>query len=143
MPGLLNTKEGAVWLAGVVQGELALSKLRAYKSDFVPNASSTRADFVANECDFSGYPAGGITLTAFLDPGFDPNGGASIQSPAVQFAVATATPIVPNVVGGVWIETAAGDFVNYGALDPDEGAMQVVGDILPVSLNLVYGKNPT
>lgn len=141
MAGLLNTKEGAVNLAALVQGNLALCKVRLYQSSFTPTSTSSKADFVAAEANFSGYPAGGIAMTAWLDPGFNPNGGASIQSPAIQFALATATPIVPNEIGGMWIETAAGDFWNYGALDNPK-SMAVVGDILPIDATLVYGLNP-
>lgn len=99
---------GSVFLATLTQSALALSVVRLYQSFFTPNVNTTLAELEAAEADFSGYVA--ETLTAWNDPMLSPGGGASIASEYVQFQ--TADPVVvPNDIGGAWIETAGGVLV--------------------------------
>lgn len=139
MAAVQTPRSGAIELATNVQTVLAASKLRLWVAGFAPTVTTTKAEFVAEEADFSGYPAGGITITAFADPILDPNGGASINGGVQQFVVVTATPIVPNSIGGWWLEDSAGVVWYFGALDSPKN-MQVVGDGLPLSITLGYGQ---
>lgn len=87
---------------------LALSKVRLFQSSLVPTPSTTKTELVAAEADYDDYPAGGEGITAFLAPILNPAGGASISAPTVQFDVTSAAPAVTNLIGGAWLEDAAG-----------------------------------
>lgn len=87
---------------------LALSKVRLYQNTLNPNPSTTKTELVAAEADYDDYPAGGEAITAFLAPVLNPAGGASISAPTVQFDVTSAAPVVTNLIGGAWLEDAAG-----------------------------------
>jgi hypothetical protein len=122
------TLEAAIKKANIMKAALAASKLRAYQATFTPSPNSLLADFVAAECDYSGYTAGGETITAFGAPYLDPSGGATIAAPSIQFQGAAATPFVTNGIGGFWIETSTGALVTYWPLpapinitSPDSG----------------------
>ena len=112
--------EATLWLAGLTQTELALSKLRLWQDGEVsPSIATTRAELVAAEADYTGYTAGGEALTAWFSPLNNPIGGSSIDSPKVQFD--TASPYtVSNTIGGWWVETAAGDLVVIGEVAVDD-----------------------
>lgn len=106
--GAFYTLEATLQNATEKQTALALSKVRLFKSSLTPTPSTTKADLVAAECDYDGYTAGGEAITAFLDPLLDPAGGASITAPTVQFAWSHVATDVGNLVGGAWLEDAAG-----------------------------------
>lgn len=127
----------AIAIATLVQSELALSKIRLFKTGFTPSPSTTLAELEAEEVAFTGYPAGGETVTAFLDPVLNPLGGASIDWPTVQFA--SASPYTTSdVAGGWWLEDATGTTVyaigTFAAPIPIGGA----GTGFPLSGSLVF-----
>lgn len=101
MPVPFFPDEACVKQANELKAILAGSKVRLFKSGFVPNTGTTRADLEANECDYSTYAE--KTITAWGDPIMSEYGGAQITAPTVQFSVTTA-PAVSNLVGGYWIE---------------------------------------
>jgi hypothetical protein len=125
------------WLAALVQDELAASKLRLWvDGELTPSIATTRAELVAAEADYTGYPAGGEALATWFDPLNNPLGGSSIDSPKVQFD--TATPYtVGNTIGGFWVETAAGDVVVIGQF-VNPIPMGAAGDGFPLSSSLVF-----
>lgn len=133
---------GALVLAGVVRTRLAASKLRLFKNTgYMPNVSSTLAEMTAIEADFSGYPAGGATLTAWLAPLLNPLGGASIESGLVQFQVVPPTPpdpIVPNVIGGWFVVDSTGALITAGNF-PNGVSMVADGMGIPMNVQLVFG----
>lgn len=118
MNELLYSLSGCEVIAALVQTELALSKLRLFKSTLEPTPATPLADFVTDEADFTGYPAGGETITAWLDPILATPSGYSIQSTMEQFVV--GDPVVTgNVIGGWFLESAGGDLIAYGTFgDP-------------------------
>jgi hypothetical protein len=125
------------FIAGLVQTELALSKLRLFKSTITNVGSgTTRAQLLAAECDFTGYPAGGKSITAFLDPLLAPLGGSSIDWPTQQFAAADPYT-VGDVVGGWWIETATGDLIACGTFT-EPIPIGEAGQGFPLSGSLVF-----
>lgn len=129
--------EATQFIAALVQAELALAKLRLFKSTITNVGSGTTRDvLLAAECDFTGYPAGGKTITAFLDPLLAPIGGSSIDWPTQQFAAADPYT-VGNVVGGWWIETAGGDLIACGTF-PDVISVGAAGQGFPLSGSLVF-----
>ncbi len=128
---------GTLEIASGVQTMLALSKLRLFKSTLSPGVTTTKAQLLAEEADFTGYPAGGETVTAFLSPGLYPLGGASISAPTEQFATTDPT-IVGNLIGGWWLENAGGDVIAIGTF-PSPVPMQTPFQILPITITLVFG----
>lgn len=127
----------ALAIAALVQTELALSKLRLFKNGFTPSVSTTRAELIAEEADFTGYPAGGSAITAFLDPILNPLGGASIDWPTEQFAPASPFT-VGNVIGGWWIEDAGGTLVYAIGTFAAPIPMNAAGQGLPLAGSLVF-----
>lgn len=115
MNELLYSLTGSAFLADLMQTALAASKLRLFKSTLVPVPETPLADFVTDEADFTGYPAGGATLTAWLDPILmpPPGSGYQIQSPMSQFATANPTT-VGNVIGGWFLVETGGALIAYG-----------------------------
>lgn len=127
--------------AGVLKTALAASKLRLYKNALVPDVNTTKAMFEANEADYDGYTAGGVTVTAFLGPGLNPGGGADIISPVNYFAWTHDTDDVGNMIGGWWLELAAGAvyaYTNY----PSPIGMAKAGDVIPQVIQFTEGDNP-
>jgi hypothetical protein len=108
--GFLNSS-GALAIAALVKTALASSELRLFNAGEIelgPETTVTELDAV--ECTFSGYTAGGLTITAFNDP-LSVGNGAQIVSPLVQFNFVTPAdpdPPVTGTVGGWYLVTAAG-----------------------------------
>jgi len=123
-------------IAELVRAELALSKLRLFQDGFVPSVSTVSADLVAAEADYTGYTAGGETITAWLAPLLNPLGGASIDMPTEQFA-AVAPYTVGNVIGGWWIEDAAGVVYAIGTF-AEPIPVGAAGQGFPMAVTLVF-----
>lgn len=122
--------------AAEMQTVLALSKVRLFKSTFVPTVATVKADLTGNEVAFTGYPAGGAAITAFLDPVLNPAGGASISAPTVQFDVGPAPITATDIAGGFWLEDAAGLVRLIGTFAAPV-PLEVLGQGFP--LNLLLG----
>ena len=128
---------GALAIAGLVQTALVGAKLRLFLNNVgVVGPTTTRQELINDEADFTGYPAGGAEIEAFMNPLLNPAGGASIDWPTVQFA--SASPYtVGNVIGGWWVETAGGQMIACGTFPagiPIGGA----GTGFPLSGSLVF-----
>lgn len=132
---IFRTNAACLVTAGELQTAFALSKMRLFKSTFIPTVTTTKAQLEAEEVDFTGYPAGGATITAWLAPLLDPAGGASITAPTVQFAV-TGPVTATDIVGGFWLEDASGDVRLVGSL-VNPIPMESVGQGFPVNLKEV------
>jgi hypothetical protein len=132
-PFFPNSRAEAV--ATAAQTELALSVVKLFKAGFVPTVNTLVAELDAEECDFDDYaPA---TITAWLDPATATDGGWRITAPTVQFLCAAAQ-VTPNLVGGFWIELAAGDVVLIQQFDED-APMAEAGDSIQLTPTVVYG----
>jgi hypothetical protein len=126
-----------VWLAELVQTELALSKLRLWQDgEIIPSIATTRAALVAAEADYTGYTATGETLTAWFAPLNNPVGGSSIDSPKEQFAAASPFTVA-NVIGGFWVETAGADLVVIGVFETPV-PVGAAGQGFPLSVSLIF-----
>ena len=129
--------QGALEVASLVRAALAPSSLRLFKSDFTPSVSSTFDDFEANKCDFTGYPATGIVLPTWFAPVLNPAGGASIDSPTVQFA--TAAPYtVSNLVGGWYVVADTNDQVIAAGTFANPIPMGAANQGFPMNVTLVF-----
>jgi hypothetical protein len=91
--------------AAAKQTQLALSVMKLFKSGYAPPVGVTIALLTPHEANYDDYAP--VTLTAWLAAIRSPSGGAQISSPVAQFKC-VADQVVPNTIGGFWIETAAG-----------------------------------
>lgn len=94
-----------------LQALLVNSKLRLYKDGAGINPGAVDlATLVANECDFDGYPAGGIALAAWGDPmigdGID---AVLLAAPSKQFNWAHVAGDIANDVKGAFVVDATGN----------------------------------
>lgn len=133
---IFQTLEACLTYAAERQTALAASKVRLFKSTFVPSTSTTKAELVAAEAAFTGYPAGGAAIAAWLDPVLDPAGGASITAPTVQFDMGPAPIVATDIVGGFWLEDAAG-LVRLVGTFAAPIPMEVLGQGFPLNLKII------
>lgn len=106
---------GALLETQEAQTSLVNSVMHLFKSDFVPQPTSTLADFLAAECDYDGYAP--LTITAWQDPVLAGTGWA-IYAPTQTFRWAHDTDDVGNMVGGHFIVTAGAVLKDYTIYDP-------------------------
>lgn len=137
MNPFLYPNVGALWVAAQMQAALAASKLGLFQSGTITlQASTTLADITAVEADYTGYVAGGQTITTWTDPLLNPAGGASIESGLFQFAIASPYT-VPNSIQGWFITETGGELVCAGDF-PQPKAMVGAGDGIPFNVELIF-----
>lgn len=144
MPAIvIYTRQAANTKASAIKTALALSKLRLIQAILTPNVNTTKAAMVAAEADFSGYTAGGYTLTAWVGPVNNVGSGAIITPPAISpvFVDPDPDPVVSNSIGGWWVEDAAGNVRLVGTFDAPI-AMGQVGNGFTWLTQIVEGFNP-
>jgi hypothetical protein len=142
---VLYTDQAATEKATVIKTSLATSKYRLFKSPLIPTRFTTKDQLVAAECDFSGYTAGGYSVTAWLGPTNNPQGGALINTPSINvigIQPEDPDPFVPNTVGGFWIEDTSGDVRLVGVFSPVR-PIAVAGDGFIDVVAIVEGLNAT
>lgn len=118
--------EGAKATAALKQTGLANSNAKLFKDGFVPSVTTPAADFAANECDFDDYAP--VAIVAWNAPSLASVPGYNIDAPMVRW-VCAADQVVSNMVGGLWIENAGGDILDFVIFDtpiPMQLADQVV-----------------
>jgi len=137
------TVDAAVTKATAIKTALALSKLRLFQAPFTPSTFSTKAQLVAAEATFDGYPTGGYALTAWTGPTVPDGGGALITSPLVNINYGPADdPPVTNQIAGWWVEDAAGNVRLVGIFNPARPEA-VVGDGFAFVIQIVEGRTIT
>lgn len=104
-----ESRAGSVALLGLERTALATGKIRLFKAPFVPNPTTTQAEFVAQECGFGGYAA--VVLGAWNAVGIDQSGQAQCGSSDAFFQATDA--VTPENVGGAWLETATAGLYEY------------------------------
>lgn len=123
--------------AELVQAEFVNSKLRLFKTGFAPLANTPRSAYLAQEADYSGYPAGGVTLAAWNDPILTAGSGYQIGSPLSQFMFDSGEGDVGNVIGGGWLEDAAGNiWIAFGFAG--DIPMETDGQGIPLNLIMPF-----
>lgn len=105
-----------------------------FKGGFIPDGNTTKAEFEAEECDYSGYAT--TTITDFTLPGIDGSGVPSMTSNGLFYQNDDGT--VENAVGGGWIETAAG-VVRYYWIFPSPVTM--AAPLQSMNLNVLLKEN--
>jgi hypothetical protein len=131
----IETNESAAQDALERQAVLALSVMHLWKTPFTPTAATTKADLVAVEADYDTYAE--KTLTAWFAPILAPSSGYIIESPLVQFGPLATTPVQGNIIGGYWIEDAAGIVRQIVTFDQPAN-MQVLGQGIPVNAVVTF-----
>jgi hypothetical protein len=101
------TNENAVNRAELLQTTLQYAKVRLLQS-YQPQYTDNRTVLEANECNFTGYPAGGYNSTNWAGPTLPPGGGAAIAAPIVNVAP-TSGNVISNNVTGYWVENTVGN----------------------------------
>ena len=129
--------EGALFLAGKVKTALASSKMRLYKDSLAPDENTTADMLAAAVADYDGYET--KTITGWLDPYYDPAGGATIQSGTQQFEYVDGSDHVHNSIGGAWVEDSTGKVLAIMAFDHPV-SMARNGDAIPLDVALNYGR---
>ncbi len=84
------------------------AELHLYQSSFTPDENSAIAAFTAAEATFVGYAEIVLAMTAI---GPDADGGFVSYSQSCFFQATDAT--APNLIGGAWIQTAAGVLLEF------------------------------
>ena len=133
----LYTNEAAIAEATVIQADLAASKIRLFDGSLIPTVNTVEADLIAAETTLVGYPAGGYAVATFGAPLFVAGGGVVILSVTVNPVYASGAA---QVIGGYWLEDAAGDVRDVVIYDPPR-SLAVVGDGWPIICQLGYGRN--
>lgn len=88
------------------QTAFAASLLHLFQASFIPTPSNVLADYTTAEADYDDYAA--IEMTTWFAPILAPGTGYMIQSPEVQFATGSTTPVVPNTIGGCYLVDSTG-----------------------------------
>lgn len=118
--------------AAALKTALASCEVRLFVTNEVdlPNPL-TRAAMDELEATYSGYTAGGVTVTAAGDPYLDANGDVCVTLPLVQFNQVPGAPNVANVVRGAYVVDAAN--VLRGVFTfPAQVLMETIYDAIPV-----------
>lgn len=137
------TTEAAFTVLKAITDTIALStavppkvgKIRLFNETLSPDPGLVKADFVAAETALVGYPAGGYSITDFIGPLFGPTGGAYSYVNAINVLYASGAA---QVIGGYWVEDAAGDVVDAYFFTPAIN-LAAVGDGFPIIYSIAYG----
>ncbi len=115
---------GARKAADLLKTNLANAVCSLFKFGFNPTPATLKAELEAQECDFTDYTT--KTITAWTGPVLAPSSGYQLNGGLVEWIV--VTPTVTNIVGGYWIENAAGDVMQIVKFDPPGVTMAVADD---------------
>lgn len=116
-----------------MQTALAASMCHLFVSTFTPDPSSPLSDYTAAEATYDDYAA--IEFTTWLPPILAPGTGFMIQSPEIQFRTGTTDPMVPNLIGGLYVVDSGG-FLRITVIFTAPVPMQLAYQGIPI--NLVY-----
>jgi hypothetical protein len=131
---------GSQVLAEQYQSHLAASKLHLFVSGYVPNPNETLADLTAVEATFSGYPAGGYTISTFVGPNYALLGGSQINSQQIEVAFTAPGSGVPvtNIIAGWFLVDSEGNLIADGLFD-NVVPLTITGDGFPITVSLICG----
>jgi hypothetical protein len=89
------------------------TQVHLFQTSLTPNFNTLKADFEANEADFTGYAT--TDIAAWTATITDPDGGKSFQSGIQTFAMTATT--VTNKIGGWFLVNGDGFMLGYGLFD--------------------------
>lgn len=145
MDAPLYTQEAALAEANAVGKTIAdpdavpptVAKVRLFLSTLVPSVVTTKAELVAAEMSFTGYPAGGYDLEGFNPAILATGGGAVIYADTIAVSYTSGTG---ETCGGYWLEDAVGDVREVYTYSPARNIANP-GDGFPIVVSLGYGRN--
>ena len=114
-----------------------VGKVRLFNSTLVPTVLTTKAELVAAEAAFTGYPAGGYTLGEFNPAILATGGGAVVYAPTIPVQYTAGDPAS---IGGYWVEGESG-LVRLVYIYSPARQLAVDGDGWPIVVSLGYGRN--
>ena len=114
-----------------------VGKVRLFNSTLVPTVLTTKAELVAAEAAFTGYPAGGYTLGEFNPAILATGGGAVVYAPTIPVQYTAGDPAS---IGGYWVEGESGLVRLVYNYSPAR-QLAVDGDGWPIVVSLGYGRN--
>lgn len=106
---------GALVQATANQTRMANSVMHLFSYGWTPTPTSTKADFLAHECDYDGYAP--LTIAAWGAPVLVGQAWGTF-APTQTFRWTHDTDDVGNQVGGYFLVTSAGDLMDYCIFDP-------------------------
>jgi len=132
------TQQSAFEIAFLLKSVFSTTgKMRLFKAGFFPNYATTWDDLLLHQCDYSGYPEGGATLT-WGGPLINPTGGCSVNTECTFAYAAGEDPLISNTVGGGWIETSTGKVFAFFTF-PSPATLAKNGDGFIVHLTETVG----
>lgn len=148
MPDLsMYTLEAAMTEANVVRLSIANpaatptpteAKIRLFASGFTPDWTTTKAQLVAAEVTFGGYPVGGYEVLDLLPPAQVSGGGVVITTPLINVEYTIAPG---EAVGGGWLEDGAGLVRQVYLFDPVK-TLGSISDAFLIVRQMGFGRNP-
>jgi hypothetical protein len=129
---------GTQGIGALFKTRLANAKLRLWKAGINPNFGVTLAQLNAVECDFDGYPSGGISVGTWSNPILSPGQGSMIMCGLVSFAFDGGGSGIGNLVGGFYLVTSDDVLWVVGQF-PDPVPVEVAGVGLPIALSVGIG----
>lgn len=99
---IVITQENSVNRATQQITALGTTSVIRLLNSYTPVASTTRAELLAAECTFAGYPSGGYTVAAWTGPGLDSNPGAIISAPSINVEPTSENTVTNQITGGWW-----------------------------------------
>lgn len=114
-----------------------VGKVRLFNALLTPSLLTTAAELEAAELSFSGYPAGGYSLTGFNPAILAAGGGAVIYAPTIPVSYSEGAPVA---CGGYWVQDSTGAVREVYIYSPARN-LAMVGDGWPIVVSLGYGKN--
>lgn len=111
-------------------------KMLAFSNDYTPSNLSVIGDFT--QATFTGYTAGGVTLTTWSDYYDKPDGGEAILSPTVTWNAA-APFTIQETIYGVYVTDVNGDLVGGVRFDVPV-SMGAAGDAIHFAVEFILGQ---
>jgi len=111
--------------------------VRLFASTLIPTVVTTKAELVAAELTFVGYPAGGYPITGFNPAILATGGGAVIYADTIAVSYTSGDGVT---CGGYWLEDAVGDVREVYIYSPARNLANP-GDGFPIVVSLGYGRN--
>jgi len=128
VPQFITPFSGAAKVAGLVKTNLANAVVSLFQFGFNPSVSTVKSELEGAEATFDDYVT--KTIASWTGPVLAPSPGYQINGGLVQWIV--VTNVVTNIIGGYWIENAAGDVIQIVKFDDPGVPMVSVDDAVTI-----------
>jgi len=128
VPQFITPFSAAFKTADLLKTNLVNAVCHLFQFGFNPSVSTSQAELVAVEATFDDYVT--KTIAAWTGPVLAPSPGYQLNGGLVQWIV--VTNVVTNIIGGYWIENAAGDVMQIVKFDDPGVPMVSVNDAVTI-----------